>query len=55
MAEEIEAYGLISKQKELNTGLSINAMFAAERLDYKNNAYLNALNGKNPEEIEADI
>ena len=55
MAEEIEAYGLISKQKEVNTGLAINAMFAAERLDNKNNAYLNALNGKNPEEIEAAI
>ena len=55
MAEEIEAYGLISKQKEVNTGLAINAMFAAERLDNSNNAYLNALNGKNPEEIELAI
>lgn len=55
MADEIEEYGLINKQKEVNTALAIDAMFAAERLNNKNNAYLNALNTKNPEQIETAV
>ncbi len=55
MADEIEGYGLINKQKEVNTALSLDAMFSAERLNNKNNAYLNALNSKNPEQIETAI
>ena len=55
MADEIEEYGLINKQKEVNTALAIDAMFAAERLNNKNNAYLNALNSKNPEQIETAV
>ena len=55
MADEIESYGLINKQPEVNTALALNAVFAAERLNNKNNAFLNALNSKNPEQIETAI
>ena len=54
-AQEIENFHGIKKQKEVNTALAISAVLASERMDSKNNAFLNALNSKNPEQIETAI
>jgi hypothetical protein len=54
-AQEIENFHGITKQKEVNTALAISAVLASEKMDSKNNAFLNALNQKNPEQIETAI
>ena len=54
-AQKIENFHGITKTKEVNAALAITAVMSAENLNNANNAYLKALNSKNPEAIEVAI
>ena len=54
-AQKIENFHGITKTKEVNAALAITAVMSAENLNNANNAYLKALNSKNPEAIETAI